>query len=460
MKDFLKLFLIFTASVMLASCEKYTSDSEEGQGSKEAASTLTIRTRAAAAVPEDGTEISYPVNIYIFNSKNTCVALTTIETEDKHMSLKLPEGNYGVYAIAGADAATYNLPEKEEATKETVISLKEGMQHADLMTATSNINLAFGEENTLTLTLSRQVMMIEKVTINNVPNSVTAVSVTITPLYEGIMLNGGYSGDNGSHTISLTKKGEAGTWENLSTAYLLEASGPATIKVSLSTNNITKSYSYSCTDELKANYKIRITGTYTDKNGITLNGTMTGVAWEGTKDIIFDFDENGSTSTENKPGDVTGGEETGNAPSAGSLYKGCYVLKSVTSGSTTTVTLISAGSKNALTFIRGNQSSMLDAVNSGIAELATEGITGWRLPSLEEMAYVRENLETINSNLINLGQDIIIEKSAGSLYSYYFMTPDGEINTYNIYRGDTDNNPNSGLKTVILRAFATLTFNK
>ena len=460
MKDFLKLFLIFTASVMLASCEKYTSDSEEGQGSKEAASTLTIRTRAAAAAPEDGTEISYPVNIYIFNSKNTCVALTTIETEDKHMSLKLPEGNYGVYAIAGADAATYNLPAKEEATKETVISLKEGMQHADLMTATSNINLAFGEENTLTLTLSRKVMMIEKVTINNVPNSVTAVSVTITPLHEGIMLNGAYSGDNGSHTISLARQRETGTWENTSMAYLPEASGPATIKVSLATSNITKSYSYSCTDELKANYKIRITGTYTDKNGITLNGTMTGVAWEGTKDIIFDFDENGSTSTENKPGDVTGGEETGNAPSAGSLYKGCYVLKSVTSGSTTTVTLISAGSKNALTFIRGNLSSMLDAVNSGIAELATEGITGWRLPSLEEMAYVRENLETINSNLTNLGQDIIIEKLAGSLYSYYFMTPDGEINTYNIYRGDTDNNPNSGLKTVILRAFATLTFNK
>lgn len=103
---------------------------------------------------------------------------------------------------------------------------------------------------------------------------------------------------------------------------------------------------------------------------------------------------------------------------------------------------------------------MLDAVNSGIAELATEGIAGWRLPSLEEMAYVRENIETINSNLTNSGQDIIIEKSAGSLYSYYFMTPDGEINTYNICRGDTDNNPNSGLKTVILRAFATLTFNK
>lgn len=458
MKKIIKLFLLLTASVILASCEKYVSDSDEEPGGKEAASTLTIRTRVAAASAEDGTKISYPVNIYIFNSKNTCVALTTIEKENERMSLKLPEGNYRVYAIAGADAAKYNLPTKEEATKETVISLKEGMQHADLMTATSTINLAFGEENTLTLTLSRKVMMIEKVTINNVPNSVTAVSVTITPLHEDIMLNGAYSGDNGSHTISLTRQGETGTWENTSMAYLPEASGPATIKVSLATSNITKSYSYSCTDELKANYKIRITGTYTDESGITLNGTMTGVAWEGTKDIIFNFDENGSTSSENNPGDITGGEETGEAPSAGSLYKGCYVLKSVTSGGATTVTLISTGSRNALTFTRGNQASISEAVNNAIAGLATDGITGWRLPNLEEVVYVKENLETINGNLTNLGQDIIVEKSGGSVYSYYFMTSSGEINTYNIFRGDTDNNPNSGLKTVILRAFATVTF--
>lgn len=458
MKNFIKLFLFLTVSVILASCEKYVSDSDEEPGGKEATSTLTIRTRAAAASAEDDTKISYPVNIYIFNSKNTCVALTTIEKENERMSLKLPEGNYRVYAIAGADAETYNLPTKEEATKEKVISLKEGMQHADLMTATSTINLAFGEENTLTLTLSRKVMMIEKVTINNVPSSVTAVSVTITPLHEGIMLNGAYSGDNGSHTISLARQGETGTWENTSMAYLPEASGPATIKVSLATRNITKSYSYSCTDELKANYKIRINGTYTDKSGITLNGTMTGVAWEGTKDIIFNFDENGSTSSENNLGDITGGEETGEAPAAGSLYKGCYVLKSVTSSNATTVTLISTGSRNALTFTRGNQVSISEAVNNAIAELATDGITGWRLPSLEEMVYVKENLETINGNLTNLGQDIIIENLSGNVYSYYFMTSSGEINTYNISRGDTDNNPNSGLKTVILRAFATVTF--
>ena len=91
MKKIIKLFLLLTASVILASCEKYVSDSDEEPGGKEAASTLTIRTRVAAASAEDGTKISYPVNIYIFNSKNTCVALTTIEKENERMSLKLPE---------------------------------------------------------------------------------------------------------------------------------------------------------------------------------------------------------------------------------------------------------------------------------------------------------------------------------------------------------------------------------
>lgn len=461
MKKLIKLAAMLMACIITVSCEKYTPDgNEDTTTGKEANSTLKIRTRIAGNTSEENTTVSYPINIYIFNSSNTCVAVTAIENESTGLSLKLPEGNYEVYAIAGADISLYNLPSKEEATKEFVISLKDGMQHADLMTARNSVNLTFGEENTLTLTLSRKVMMIEDVTINQVPNSVTAVSVTITPLYENIMLDGTYSGDNGSYTVNLSRLEGTNTWKSISTAYLLEASGPATIKVSLVTSSITKSYSYSCADELKANYKIRINGTYTDNSGITLNGTITGVAWEGTKDIVFDFDENGSTSTETNPGGVTGGEETGDAPSAGSLYKGCYVLKSETTGNSTTVTLMSTGSKNALTFIPGDQASMLEAINNGIAQLATDGINGWRLPSLDEMAYIKDNLEAINNNLTTLGQDIILEKSGGSLYSYYIMASDGQIITYNLSRGDTASNPNSGLKSVILRAFATLTFTK
>lgn len=454
------LLLLTVLSVICTSCEKYTADSENETVNKEANSTLTIRTRAAASNIGDNTEISYPVNIYVFNSKNTCVATTIINKEGTPISLKLPEGNYEIYAIAGADGNNYELPSKEEATKESVISLKDGSSHADLMTARNTINLAFGEENTLTLTLARKVMMLEEVTINNVPGNVNAVSVTITPIYRNILLNGKYSEEGSSHTVSLGRQAETGVWKNTSQAYLPEASGPATIKISLTTGSITKSYSYSCTDDLKANYKIRITGTYTNESGITLSGTITGVAWEGTKDIIFSFDENGSTTNDNGQGNESNGNENGDAPAPGTLYKGCYVLRSSTSGDNTTVTLVSVKSKNALTFTRGDQTSMKESVNNALKELATERITGWRLPYIEEITYVKENLETINENLINLNQTIIADKLGASLYSYYYQTADGNVSTYNMSRGDTDSNPNTGLKSCILRAFTTLTFTK
>ena len=349
-----KLMLLVIAAMVLFSCEKYTEVTDITN--KEANSTLIIRTRALSTSETDDSKISYPINIYIFN-ENTCVETTTIESEETPISLKLPEGNYDVYAIAGADAETYDLPTKENATKESIINLKTDKTYTDLMTAKNSVTLAYGEENTLTLSLERKVMLLENVTIKNIPSNVIAVSVTISPLYENVLLNGEYSGTNGSQIIELTKGSDGTTWENNYNAYLLEACGQATIKVSLKTDSKTKSYSYTSTDELKANYKININGNY-NENGITLNGTITGATWNGTKDINFNFDESGSTTDETtNPGTDEGNNEedtgettTGNAPEVGTLYNECYVLKSEQTGNGTKVTLMSTGWKNELEF--------------------------------------------------------------------------------------------------------------
>lgn len=453
-KHFFYLILLVIASVVSVSCEKYNDN--DAEINKEANSRLTIRTRAAANVEEtEKAEISYPVNIYIFNSSNACAAMATIGAEESQMSIKLPEGNYTVYAIAGADKEKYELPTKENATKESIIKLKEGQTHGDLMTAHNTVNLTYGEDNTLTLSLSRKVMLLETVTISQVPSSVTAVTVTVSPLYDNLLLDGSYDGENGLQTVNLTKEGETGTWKNSCNTYLLEASGPATIKVALTTSSGTKSYSYSSTDELKANYKINISGTYTS-DGISLNGTITGATWEGTKDITFTFDENGSTAEE-KPD--TGGEETsGNAPEAGTLYKGAYVLKSETSGSSTTVTLMSTEYKDKLSFTKGDQASMKVATSTAITELAVEGITSWRLATLEELKYIKNNIETINKNLKDNGKTEFLIDAGSSVFSYYCLSTDNEIITYCPYRDDTNASPNPDTASNILRAFASVTF--
>lgn len=464
----INLLLLFTAVATLFSCEKYSEDTEFTN--KEANSTLIIRTRALTQGETDESEISYPINIYLFN-ENKCIETTTIESEETPISLKLPEGIYDVYAIAGADAETYDLPTKENATKESIINLKADKTHNDLMTAQNNVTLTYGEENTLTLSLERKVMLLENVAIKNVPSNVTAVSVTISPLYESILLNGEYSGTNGSQTIDLTKGSDGTTWENNYNTYLLEAYGQSTIKVSLKTDAATKSYSYISTDELKANYKINISGTY-NENGITLNGTITGATWEGVKNINFNFDENGSTTDETvTPGTDDGNDEedtgetvTGNAPEVGTLYNGCYVLKSEQTENGTKVTLVTTNSQKKLVFSDNTQESAKETINKGISDLAVKGIDGWRLPNLEELRYIKANIETINNNLSKLGAETFFFLLY-PYYSYYFMDEDGNIKIYTPKKDEPESSDpcissdfKSDYASYILRAFATITF--
>ncbi len=248
----LKTLIIVSVVSSFLSCEKYN-DTDPVE-TKDANSTLTIRTRAnadnAEGSPGGEATVSYPVNIYVFGTDGRCVAVTSIKQEQDEMSLKLPEGSYNVYAVAGANDTDYDLPSRENATEETVIALKSGKAHSDLMCARSRVELSFEEENKLTLSLKRKVMLLESVSIKGVPSSVTGVSVTISPIYENILLNGAYSGENGTQTMELKKSADGTTWTENSGIYLLEATGPATIKVSMKTADYTNSYSYSSSDEL------------------------------------------------------------------------------------------------------------------------------------------------------------------------------------------------------------------
>lgn len=446
------------AAFLFFSCEKYSGDNEKDDNNKEANSTLVVRTRTVETDGKDAT-ISYPVNIYVFNSDNTtCVDVTTIESADNPVSLKLPEGSYNVYAIAGADAANYDLPTKESATTETVISLKSGKSHGDIMTATNNVTLTYGEENTLTLSLNRKVMLIETVTINNVPSNVTAVSIEINPLYKSLLLNGEYSTETvGAQKIDLTKEADGNTWKNTCNTYLLEASGKATIKVLLTTAGGTKSYSYSSSEELKANHKINITGTYTE-TGIEINGTIEGVTWGVPVNITFSFDGNGNTTEENPDGDDGNGdggnEASGNAPAAGTLYKDCYVLKSEPTGNGTVVTLMSTRNKEKLNYDSNDIESVKEAINTGIRELANDEISGWRLPNSSEMKYIKDNIIGINEDFESKGIDRLFYNN----YYYYFTTVENDISMYDLKDGFIQKTYISNSPVYYLRAFTTITF--
>lgn len=461
----MKKYLLYIASLMLVftSCSKdILPENEESGFAKEANSILNIHTRTGTDANGDAI-ISYPVNVYVFNESDECVEYLTLANSEDVLSLNLIEGTYTIYSIGGTSSDSYTLPSKEDATATSVIQLASGKNHSDVMTAKNVVTLVDGEENNLTLAFERKVMLLQEIKIENVPSATTAVSVDIAPLYKDICINGGYSGDNGAQSITLTKEDATKTWSNTESIYLLPASGNATINVKMTNTDGTKSYSYTCADEFIANYKIKIQGKYTAKVGVTLTGTITGATWAGEKTITFEFDENsssGSTVTDPNEGtegddETTGGETTNSdIPAVGTFYQNCYVLKHDVNenDNTTIVTLLSTTAVGIkLTDAETDQATIRNKIDSSFGQFAVNDISNWRLINANELIFIKNNAAAINDAFT--GYAFI----PGNNTYYYYLSEDNEIktftfdNAYNI----TEKYPSG---TNQLRAVTTITF--
>ena len=443
------VMLFFIAA--FSSCETYEESSNLDNNGN---STLTILTRSGndGGGADEIAKVSYPINVYVFNEDDECVAVSNVATEEETLSFKLEEGAYDIYAIAGADDETYNLPTKENAIKDTIISLKDGQEHNDLMTANEKITMARDEDCTLTLMLKRKVMLLESVRISDVPLDVTTVMVTISPLYENIMLNGEYSGNKGSYTVDLAKEEDGTTWSAECNKFLLEAAGPVSIKVSLVNNQI-NSFTYTSDENLKANHKVSIEGTYVEPE-MLLKGEITGDVWEEPKDISLEFG-GGSNNNDDKGEDEIGDDDIidSDIPQVGDIYKeDCIVLKREFQGNNVILTLMTTRFKDRLEFEENNQQSIRSAVNAGIAELSVDGINSWRLPTLEELQYVNTNKDFIDRKLLENSKPVFVTGQ----YAYYFNNDAGEIQAYFPGSGNISS-PKSGSGTYNLRAFTTIT---
>ena len=97
-------------------------------------------------------------------------------------------------------------------------------------------------------------------------------------------------------------------------------------------------------------------------------------------------------------------------------------------GGKTVVTLISGAAKQNLSFTKGDQSSIKSAVNDALASWDVEGVTGWRLPNEDEVAFIRDNATVINENCISAGKGYIYV--SGSFYIY--ETADGNIMSFTV----------------------------
>ena len=380
----------------LTSCEKGLDYGTINAGSEQVTnSLLQVRTRTGGSGSE--ATISYPLQVYVFQGDD-CRAAQTIGDEGQTLNIALTEGTYTVYAVGGASTTDYVLPSTDDATTSTAIALKDGHSLTDLMAASATATLVDGGTNTVTLGLQRKTMLIQNIEIKKVPTAATAVSVTIAPLWQSLTVSGTFSGTTGAQTIALTKQEDNRTWLNTDDVHLLPPSSqPASVSVNITIGGATKTYTYSTSDQLEAGYKINIDGTYTEAVGVTLTGTVTGAEWLGERTISFDFDENGSSATENtentegtennpsnsgNDNPSTGNNNPSNFPAAGDNYQDCYVLASTVAGDglSAELTLLSPN-EGKYDHISGISTEKLQekAALQGFGE-----ISGWRLMTLAE----------------------------------------------------------------------------
>ena len=226
-KTMRKTIMIAMAAAMMTACS--TDLTEEVTNYNNAAKNALLQVTTRGTGDADEATVSYPVQVYVFQGEE-CKAVQTIGDAGQTLNIALVEGTYSVYAVGGASSTDYNLPTKEDATTTTAITLKEGSTNGDLMAASATATLVDGGTNTVTLGLTRKVMMIQDIEIKKIPTAATAVSVTFAPLWQNITVGANYAGTTGSSTIALAKQSDGRTWKNTASAYLLPpASQPARV---------------------------------------------------------------------------------------------------------------------------------------------------------------------------------------------------------------------------------------
>ena len=431
MEDIRKSFMYYVAAfcgmVTLGSCAQEVINEDLSASD----SRMTVMTRG------EGDPITSPVRLYVFDSDDHCVTMETLDAGSSSFTKNLPAGSYDVYALAGVDESRYVLPSKDEATKTTPITLKTGEQLGDLMTGHSSVTLSDGNTNETTLNLSRKVILLKSIVIKEVPAGTTDVSVKISPIQESLLLNGTYQGDEGAFSVALTKQSDGTTWKMATEdVYLLPSVGKPTITITIGTT----AFPYNCPNELEANHKITIEGSYkeptTTPAELALTGTINGVTWGEDHHVSFDFGPADKPST-----------PSGDIPAEGSTYLGCYVLK--VNGNE--VTLLSPSQEFRPVSTTDSQNDMTTVINGKLSSWEQAISDNWRLPNSNDA-------ETIASNYNDLKSRNDIGSPFSNSYSY-LLTCENQIKTFRLNQQGNLNivEASSATATICLRPVTTIT---
>ena len=353
----------------LSSCSEEVFNSAVPEPAESGEGQLRIATRGDVETP-------LQTRLYIFNAAGQCIQLLSPDDHEQFVTTSLMAGTYDLCGIGSKDFSNFVLPTVEEATPTTEVIVATGKQRGDLLIGHEQITLEDGDRENIDIQLERKVTHVTSIVIHEVPNDVEHVSVSITPMYKKLLLNGTLEDPTGTYTVNLTDLG-SGDWEAAPDEMILPSDGHPTITITFTKNETPKSYTYTAAQSINANTNVTLEGTFVGQKGIVLTATMTPQSWNSTpQDITFDFDEH---------------------PIAGQTYQGYFVVANDPTNRTATLL-----SQNRVNFIapEGNtQADWLPVLNSAMNSLEKPSFATatdhWRLPTAAECAIFSRNTDYV-----------------------------------------------------------------
>ena len=349
----------------LSSCSEEVFNSAVPEPAESGEGQLRIVTRGDVETP-------LQTRHYIFNDAGQCIQLLSPDEHEQFVTTSLMAGTYDLCGIGSKDFSNFVLPTVEEATPTTEVIVATGKQRGDLLIGHEQITLEDGDRENIDIQLERKVTHVTSIVIHEVPNDVEHVSVSITPMYKKLLLNGTLEDPTGTYTVNLTDLG-SGDWEAVPDEMILPSDGHPTITITFTKNETPKSYTYTAAQSINANTNVTLEGTFVGQKGIVLTATMTPQSWNSTpQDITFDFDEH---------------------PIAGQTYQGYFVVAN--DPTNRTATLLSQNRVN-FTAPEGNtQADWLPVLNSAMNSLEKPSFATatdyWRLPTATECTIFSRN---------------------------------------------------------------------
>ena len=343
-------------SACVASCSKSSDELNEQTEKK----TVEVVTRST-------TNIDYPLALHAFHAESGRLAKSVIAYDaDDILELPLAQGSYHLIALTGTDGLATTTPSSID---NSIGIPNNGLISSPIQMGRATIEVASADVEA-NLAMAYQVAQLD-VELQDIPADVTDVSITLASLYGDETYRGTLSGTR-AISIPLSKQTDGTTWKSNTVYTLPGSSTQLTLSISLTSSDISKTYGYTQSTNLKAGTPYTLVGSF--KDGFKLTGTVTPAGWNAAENITFTF---GIESGENSPTDLF---VEAAIPSAMSIWNG-HLVASVKNNTETSaeVLLISLDEWEST---GANATSIASAAMNDYKE---DNIANWRIPSSEEM---------------------------------------------------------------------------